>query len=131
MILTAKEVAQMKYLCLCYYDIDKFASLAQSEKDEIGPSCRPYDALLSATGKVVSLGSLADPEEWRTISPHDRKPVVTVGPLTHIGEQVGAFFIIEAKDIDEAVSVASNHAAANYGEHIGFAVEVRPCQSFE
>jgi hypothetical protein len=120
----------MKYLCLCYYDIDKFARLTQSEKDEIGPSCKPYDALLSATGKVEVTGSLADPEEWKTISPHDRKPVVTPGPLTNIGEQVGAFFIIEAKDIDEAISVASNHAAANYGEHIGFAVEVRPCLSF-
>jgi len=121
----------MKFLCLCYYDIEKFANLSQPEKDEIGPSCRPYDALLNATGKVVSSGSLADPEEWKTITPHDRKPMVTTGPFTKISEQAGAFFIIDAKDIDEAISVASNHAAANYGEHIGFAVEVRPCQSFE
>ena len=43
----------------------------------------------------------------------------------------GAFFIVEANNIDEATLVASKHAAANYGEHLGFAVEVRACESFD
>ena len=121
----------MKYLCLCYYDTDKFTKLSQEELAQIGPECKPHDAVLLATGKVVASGSLALPQEFRTIRPIDRKPSVSVGPFSAVPEQVGAFFIVDAQDIDEAIEVASKHAAANYGEHIGFAVEVRPCDSFE
>jgi hypothetical protein len=121
----------MKYLCLCYYDTEKFASLDPDELETVGPACRPYDALLKDTGKVISSGSLASLQDWRTIRPVNRQPVVTDGPLSRAAQQAGAFFIVEADDIDEATAVASNHAAANYGEHLGFAVEVRPCDSFE
>ena len=43
----------------------------------------------------------------------------------------GAFFLVDASSTEEAQVIASKHAAANYGEHIGFAVEVRPCELFE
>jgi hypothetical protein len=45
--------------------------------------------------------------------------------------QAGAFFIIEAASSQEAQTIASKHAAANYGEHIGFAVEVRECEHYQ
>jgi len=121
----------MKYLCLCYYDTEKFAHLSQREVEAIGQECRPYDAALRATGKVLSQGSLALPQEWKTVRPVGRKPVVADGPLSNASQQAGALFIVEADTIDEATSVASKHAAANYGEHLGFAVEVRPCEAFE
>ena len=121
----------MKYLCLCYYDTEKFAGLSQEEKDAVGPACRPYDELLRNTGKVVSSGSLAELQDWKTIRPKNRKPVASDGPLSTAPEQAGAFFIVDAADIDEAIAVASHHAAANYGEAMGFAVEVRPCDSYE
>jgi hypothetical protein len=121
----------MKYLCLCYYDTEKFATLSQEEIEAIGPACKPYDAALRATEKVISSGSLALPQAWKTVRPLNRKPAVSDGPLSNAPQQAGAFFIVEAASIDEATSVASNHAAANYGDHIGFAVEVRECESFE
>src|SRR5438093_1493037 len=108
----------MKYLCLCYYDTEKLAKLLPQELAEIGPNCHPYDAILSATGKVVASGSLAMPEAWKTIQPFNRKPVVSDGPLSSAPQLAGAFFIIDADNIDEATAVASNHAAANYGEHV-------------
>lgn len=121
----------MRYLCLCYYDTEKFSRLSPDELAEVGPNCKPHDANLLATGKVIASGSLAEPEDFRTIRPVNRQPSVSEGPLINIPEQVGAFFIVDANDIDEAIQVASKHAAANYGDHIGFAVEVRPCVSFE
>lgn len=45
--------------------------------------------------------------------------------------QAGAFFIINAATEEEALRVASKHAAANYGENLGFAVEVRACDSYD
>ncbi len=58
-------------------------------------------------------------------------PVVTDGPLLDAAQLAGAFIIVEADTIDEATTVASKHAAANYGEHVGMAVEVRACESFD
>jgi hypothetical protein len=43
----------------------------------------------------------------------------------------GALFVVEADTVDEAQSVASKHAAANFGEHLGFAVEVRRSDTYE
>jgi hypothetical protein len=37
----------------------------------------------------------------------------------------------EAKDMEEAKAVAAKHPAANFGEELGFAVEVRPCEMYE
>jgi len=121
----------VKYLCLCYYDTEKLAQLSQQERDAIGPACKPHDAILRATGKVVVQGSLAPPQAWKTIRPVTGTPVVTDGPLLDAAQLAGAFIIVEADTIDEATTVASKHAAANYGEHVGMAVEVRACESFD
>jgi hypothetical protein len=121
----------MKYLCLCYYDAEKEAQLSQEELEAIGPACKPHDAALRATGKVVVQGSLAPYHEWKTIRPVNGTPVVSDGPLLNIPQLAGAFLIVDADTIDEATAVASKHAAANYGEHIGMAVEVRQCESFD
>ena len=121
----------MKYLCLCYYDTEKFSRLSPEQLAEIGPACRPHDAILRATGKVVVQGSLAEPEDWKTIRPVNGTPVVSNGPLSDATQRAGAFIIVEADTIDEATAVASKHAAANYGDHVGMAVEVRQCESFD
>ena len=44
----------MKYLCLCYYDTEKFTKLSQPELEAIGPECKPHDAVFRATGKVIA-----------------------------------------------------------------------------
>ncbi len=121
----------MKYLCLCYYDAQKFTTLTPAEVAAIGPECQPYDVALRATGKMVSLGSLSLPAEWRTIKPVNGKPVVTPGPISAAAQQAGAFFIIDAANMDEAIAVASKHATANVGENLGFALEVCGCEMFE
>ena len=57
--------------------------------------------------------------------------MISDGPLLDVPQLAGAFIIVEASNIDEATAVASKHAAAIYGEHIGMAVEVRQCESFD
>jgi hypothetical protein len=44
---------------------------------------------------------------------------------------VGAFFIVDAKNMDEAVEIASKHPAANLGAHVGWGIDVRACEFFE
>ena len=55
---------------------------------------------------------------------------MTDGPFAETKEQIGAFFIIEARDLDEATRVASQHPAAHLGEEVGWGVEVRPIDYF-
>jgi hypothetical protein len=121
----------MKYLCLCYYDADAFAKLSPEEVANIAPACKPHDANLKATGKVEVIGSLAMPDQWTTFVPRNGKPQAASGAYLKDPNMAGAFFIIEAKDAEEARQVAAKHPAANFGENLGFAVEVRPCASYE
>jgi len=121
----------MKYLCLCYYDTDALSRLSPEEAAKIGPACRPHDANLKATGKLVVQGSLSDPDKWSHFVPRNGKPHRADGPYTKSSSQAGAFFIVDADTPEEARHVASKHAAANFGEHLGFAVEVRGCEMYE
>lgn len=121
----------MKYLCLCYYDVDALNSLTPSRQAEIGPACRPHDEQLRASEQLLVQGSLFMPDTWAHFIPKDGVPQQYGGPYLESKDQAGAFFLVEADSDDEARDVASRHAAANYGEHIGFAVEVRACESFE
>lgn len=121
----------MKFLCLCYYDTVAFALLDATEIEDVGKACRPHDAALKATGKVVAQGSLSAPEGWSHFISRDGRPQLRPGPYQESTRLAGAFFLVDAGSVEEAQDVASKHAAANYGEHIGFAVEVRPCEMFE
>ncbi len=121
----------MKYMCFCYYDTKKFAGLTPEEMEGIPDACRPHDEALNASGKKVLLGSMTDPEMWKSIRPVDGKPSVTDGPLITMDEQVGAFFVVEAESIDEAVQIASLHPGAHLGQYFGGGIEVCPCELFE
>lgn len=121
----------MKYLCLCYYDTEAFARLDASGAEALGAACRPHDAELRATGKVIALGSLSLPESWWHSLPGESGPRTLAGPYLDGPHQVGAFFVVDAADDDEARAVASKHAAANTGADLGFAVEVRACTAYE
>ena len=112
----------MKYLCLLHYDVAKFDTLAPADLEAIGKDCKPHDEALRRSGQVVAQGSL-EHRTAMTIRPRGGKPETSDGA---IGVTVGAFLIIEARDLNDAVRVASLHPAARTGEHLGWAVEVRP-----
>lgn len=119
----------MKYLCLGYYAPDIFDALSPAEQEAIAPECRPHDEALHASGRLLSVASLAH-RTAVTLRPRDGKTTVVDGPFAEAKEVIGSFFIVEADDLDEAVRVASLHPAAKWGEHLGFAVEVRPIEYF-
>ncbi len=121
----------MKYLCLCYYDQKKFDALSKDDLEALGRVCRPHDEALRNSGHLILVGSLALPPSSRTLRPGRGKPSVTAGPVVETGEPVGAFFMIEASDMNEAVEVASKHPGAHLGDYLGGAIEVRPIDRFD
>ena len=120
----------MKFLCLGYYDEKKFDALSPAEVKALVSQCPSRDVELRATGKVLSTASLGPTSATRSIRPRNGKPVVTDGPFAETKEVIGAFFIIEAADMNEAVRLASKHPAAQLGELVGWGIEVRPIDHY-
>jgi hypothetical protein len=121
----------VKYLCLAYYDEATFESLSRTEKEAIVSQCPPYDAALRASGHLIVQASLGAARETTTVRPRNGEVSITDGPYTETKEVVGGFFIIEAKDLNEAIRVASMHPAAHLGEQVGWGIEVRPIGFFQ
>jgi hypothetical protein len=120
-----------KYLCLAYYDVDKFAALPKAEVDAIVSRCPQHDAELKASGRLVLHGSLGEPAASMAIRPRGGRPAITDGPYAETKEQVGGFFLIDAQDLNDAVRVASKHPAAHLGEGVGWGIEIRAVDYFE
>ena len=118
----------MKYLCLGYYDEKKFDTLSEAEMTAIGRECRPLDEQLHASGHLVEVGSLAPTKGSVSLRPRGGKVVLTDGPFAESKEQLGSYFLIEARDLDEAVRIASMHPAARLNEHLGWGIEIRPIE---
>lgn len=114
----------MRYLCLAYGDEERMKALTKAEFEVLAAKCKIHDEELRRTGKVVMTESL----EWATttIRARDGKVVVTDGPFVETKEKAGGLFIIEARDLNEAIRIASLHPAAHLGERQGWAIEVRP-----
>jgi len=115
----------VKFLCLGYYDEKKFNALPKAQLDALVSKCRTHDEALRKSGKLVNVASLEATGQAVSIRPRKGRPAVTDGPYTEAKEVIGAFFIIEAKDRDEAIRVASLHPAAQLGEEVGWGVEIR------
>lgn len=121
----------MKFLCLGYYDADRFDTLNQARRDAIERDSRPCDEALQ---NCRSMHSIALLEHRRSVSlrpGRDGRPRVTDGPFNGNGTAVGAFFVLEADCLEEAVRIASMHPAARLGDDLGFGVEVLPAQWYE
>lgn len=114
----------MKYLCLAYGDQKRMEALSKAQFEALKEKCQAYDAELRATGQLVDAQSL----EWAvtTIRTKAGKRVVTDGPFVETKEKVGGLIVIEARDLNDAIRVASMHPAAHLGEELGWAIEVRP-----
>ncbi|MGH8727702.1 MAG: YciI family protein [Burkholderiales bacterium] len=121
----------MKYLCLAYYDEKKFDALSKTELDAIVSQCPPHDEALRKSGHLVAQASLGPTRASTTLRPKNGKVSMTDGPYAETKEQIGGFFIIEARDLNEAIRVASKPPAARLGEQVGWGIEVRPIESFE
>jgi len=115
----------VKYLCLCYYDQAKFETWSESDQEAVGKACAPHDEALRKSGHLLMVGSLAEPRWSRTLRPGNGGPSVAEGPYAATDEPLGAFFIIEARDMDEAIEVASKHPGAHLGRYFGGGIEVR------
>jgi len=114
----------MKYLCLLYGNQEKVSKLSKEDFAALVERCKRHDAELHRTGAVQLVESL----EWdvTTVRPKNGQPTIVDGPFVETRDVVGSFMLIEARDLNEAIRIASLHPAANMGEDLGWGIEIRP-----
>jgi hypothetical protein len=112
----------MKYLCLIYFEEAKLAALDSTEAAELTRACLAYDDELKERGHYVTSSPLAPVGTAATVRVANGKLSVTDGPFTETKEQLGGFIMIDARDLNEAVAIASKIPVGWLG-----CVEVRPC----
>ncbi|MGH7545233.1 MAG: YciI family protein [Gemmatimonadota bacterium] len=83
--------------------------------------CVAYDAALRKDGRCVASEALQPVETATTVRVRDGKVSITDGPFAETKEQLAGFYLIEARDLNEAIQVASQIPPARVGS-----VEVRP-----
>ncbi len=105
----------MKYICFGYYDIDKFKGMTESERNAMFDTCWEYDDHLRANGHWAGGEALQPAETALTLSGENGKVVTTDGPYAETKEQLGGILFLEARDMNHAVQLMSQHPSVRYG----------------
>jgi hypothetical protein len=113
----------MKYLCLVYFDENKLHAIPESPEDE---ECHAYDRELRDRGYCIASEALAPVAKAATVRVHRGNVLVTDGPFAETKEQLAGFYLIEARDMNEAIHVAEKIPAARIG-----CIEVRPVRELD
>jgi hypothetical protein len=108
----------MQYMCLLYFEETQ---LAEDVREACYQESAQFAQDLHAKGKFVAAGPLHPTSTATSLRLKDGKRLVTDGPFAETREQLGGFFIINANDLDEAISIASKIPGGRYGT-----VEIRP-----
>jgi len=112
----------MKYICLGYYDKNKFDAMPEREQNAMFDACFEYDDHLRANGNWGDGEALQGPETALTLSWKNGKVATTDGPYAETKEQIGGILVLEARDMNHAVQLISRHPALQFGSIF----EIRP-----
>ena len=112
----------MKYLCFGYYNKDAFDGWTDDERNRMFDTCFTYDDHLRANGHYLGGEALQPSDTALTLSRKHGTVAVTDGPFTETKEQLGGVLILEARDMNHAVQLMSQHPALTYGNSF----EIRP-----
>jgi hypothetical protein len=112
------EENAMKYMLLIYADAKK---PTESEREQCYAESTKLTHELHARGQYLGAAPLHPVSMATSVRVRNGKRLVTDGPFAETHEQLGGFFLIEAADLDEAISIAGRIPGARWGT-----VEVRP-----
>jgi hypothetical protein len=108
----------MKYMLLIYLDEN---GLSESERATCYQESAQYAVELSKSRKYLGAGPLHPTSTATSVRVRGNKRVVTDGPFAETREQLGGYYLIDAKDLDEAIGIAGQVPGGKWGT-----VEIRP-----
>jgi hypothetical protein len=111
----------MKYLLLIYESESLLAGMSEADQGKVYGEYMAYTADIKKKGQHIAGQALQPVSTATTVRVKDGKTVTTDGPFAETREQLGGFYMVEAKDLDEAIALAARIPAARTGT-----IEVRP-----
>jgi hypothetical protein len=111
----------MKYLCLVYEDETVWQKMPKAELDKLYAEYSAFKDGITKSGHLVGCNPLQPTHAATTVRVRNGKVSITDGPFAETKEQLGGYFLIEARDLNDAIQVASKIPSARLGS-----IEVRP-----
>jgi len=115
----------MRYLCLIYDEEKKLGTMPKSEADAFMGDYFAFTEGIKKSGHYVGGEALKPVHTATTVRIRGGKISTTDGPFAETKEQLGGYYLIEARDLNDAIQVASKIPSARLGS-----VEVRPIEVF-
>ena len=116
----------MKYLLLIYDREADWEAISQADQGKIFQEYGQYTSDIKKSGHHLAGEALQPISTATTVRVQNGKTVTTDGPFAETREQLGGFYMVEAKDLDEAIALAARIPSARIGS-----IEVRPVMSFD
>lgn len=111
----------MKYLCLIYNEERALDAMSESEREALLGEALAHDEELRQRGHFIAAQALQGVETATTVRVRNGRVSTNEGPVADAREQLGGFVLIAARDLNEAIQVASKMPEARVGS-----IEVRP-----
>jgi hypothetical protein len=115
----------MKYLCLIYDDEAKMATMSEADANAFMGEYLAFTNDIKNSGHYIGGEALKPVNTATTVRMRNGKMSTTDGPFAETKEQLGGYYLIEARDLNDALQVASRIPSARTGS-----VEVRPIEVF-
>ena len=111
----------MQYLLLIYDRESDWAAMSEAEKGTLMKDYGTFTQEIRASGHYVNGNPLQPVSTATTVRVRDGKTLTTDGPFAETREQLGGYYLVEAKDLDAALAIAARIPGARFGS-----IEVRP-----
>jgi hypothetical protein len=115
----------MRYLCLIYDEEAKMATMSKSDADAFMGEYFAFTEGIKTSGHYIGGEALKPVQTATTVRVRNGKMSTTDGPFAETKEQLGGYYLIEARDLNDALQVAARIPSARSGS-----VEVRPVEVF-
>jgi len=113
----------MRYLCLIYLDEKELAAMPEAKMSALNARHLEFNDGLLTAAQFVEAEALEPGSAATCVRVRQGKSAVVDGPYAETKEQVAGFYLIEARDLNEAIQVAAQIPSATLGT-----IEVRPCR---
>jgi len=116
----------MQYICLIYGDEQSFQGMGDEDRNQVMADYMAFTESIGKSGNLVAGDALQPTTTATTVRVRNGETLVTDGPFAETKEQRGGYYVIDAKDADEALAIAARIPGAQHGS-----IEVRPVVVFE
>lgn len=113
--------AHVKYILLVHHNEDNFARMPEIEQRQMREESVGLANQIHEKGQYVDAAPLQPTSMTTTVRVREGKPVITDGPFVETREHLGGYYLVDVRNLDEAIDIAGRIPGARLG-----AVEIRP-----